>query len=270
MASAWSEEEVSKLIDLWGDDVIQAQLEGCKRNKEVFEKILRGMTEAGYQRSATQCREKVKKLRADYKRIKDNNNLSGRDRKTSKIFEKLDEILGQRPATKPEVVIDSSLSVDPEDNSIEVLNSTSEFEDTVADEVHKEQRTQESVSDTIEIQRKGSNEIKMKQEGIKKRKRSATRDEKMEKILDSVITNVSKMQEKSDAQFYELEQKRIKMEEHILKMEEQRYKDDKDRAQRQRREERDFQLKVIQMLSGQPPLPTQAHLTLHPESGQPN
>ena len=43
MASTWSERETSKLIDLWGDDVIQAQLEGYKRNREVFEKISRGM-----------------------------------------------------------------------------------------------------------------------------------------------------------------------------------------------------------------------------------
>ena len=51
MASMWSEGETSKLINLWGDDVIQAQLEGCKRNREVFEKISRGMVEANYQRS---------------------------------------------------------------------------------------------------------------------------------------------------------------------------------------------------------------------------
>ena len=43
MASTWNEEETSKLIDLWGDDVIQAQPEGCKRNRGVFEKISRGM-----------------------------------------------------------------------------------------------------------------------------------------------------------------------------------------------------------------------------------
>ena len=32
----WSEAATLKLIEIWGEDSIQAQLEGCKRNREVF------------------------------------------------------------------------------------------------------------------------------------------------------------------------------------------------------------------------------------------
>ena len=38
MASVWSDEEVLCLIDLWGEENIQEQLEGSKRNKHVYEK----------------------------------------------------------------------------------------------------------------------------------------------------------------------------------------------------------------------------------------
>ena len=38
----WSEEETLKLIEIWGEDSVQAELEGCKRNKQVYEKIVRG------------------------------------------------------------------------------------------------------------------------------------------------------------------------------------------------------------------------------------
>ena len=55
----WCDKETFKLIELWGEDKIQAQLEGCKRNKEVFAGISRKMEEAGYQKSATQCRDKT-------------------------------------------------------------------------------------------------------------------------------------------------------------------------------------------------------------------
>ena len=269
MASTWSEEETSKLIDLWGDDVIQAQLEGCKRNREVFEKISRGMAEATYQRSAVQCREKEKKLRAEYKRIKDSNSLSGRDRKTSKIYEKLDEILGHRPATKPEVVFDSSSSsVTSEENSVVLLDTTTELET-----VDQEPNILESTSSTNEVNKKQEKQvssvtIEVKSEGRKKRKRPAARDEAIEKVMDSVINKVSKLQEESDARFYELEEKRMKMEERILKMEEERYKVEREREERQRKEERDFQLKIIQMLSGQSTLPAQPHFSLCHESGR--
>lgn len=60
---AWTDEEAIKLISLWGEDEIQVQLDGCKRNKSVFEKIAREMAAAGFNCTAVQCREKVKKLR---------------------------------------------------------------------------------------------------------------------------------------------------------------------------------------------------------------
>ena len=53
MASGnWSDEETFKLIELWGDDRILAQLEGCKRNKEVYKKIAGGMVEAGHEKNS--------------------------------------------------------------------------------------------------------------------------------------------------------------------------------------------------------------------------
>ena len=60
MASTWSDEETLKLIELWGDEQIQALLEGCTRNRHVYEKIAEGMKEAGYERSGVQCRDKTK------------------------------------------------------------------------------------------------------------------------------------------------------------------------------------------------------------------
>ena len=53
--TCWMDEEVFKLIELWGDDAIQAKLEGCKRNKDVYEKIAQGMREAGCAQTAEQC-----------------------------------------------------------------------------------------------------------------------------------------------------------------------------------------------------------------------
>ena len=36
---AWPEHETLCLISIWGEDSIQAQIEGCTRNKEVYDRI---------------------------------------------------------------------------------------------------------------------------------------------------------------------------------------------------------------------------------------
>ena len=55
-----------KLIDIWADDRIQSELEGCHCNKDVYVHVSRKMFEAGYSRTYKQCRKKIKKLKKEY------------------------------------------------------------------------------------------------------------------------------------------------------------------------------------------------------------
>ena len=49
MASCtWSDEETFVLIEIWGEDSIQAMLEGTRRNKDVFVKIAKAIEERGF------------------------------------------------------------------------------------------------------------------------------------------------------------------------------------------------------------------------------
>ena len=58
----WQDEEVDALIALWGEEDIQAKLEGTTRNIKVFETISNKLKDLGFEgRTAVQCREKVKK-----------------------------------------------------------------------------------------------------------------------------------------------------------------------------------------------------------------
>ena len=57
----WLESETLCLIQLWGEESIQAQIEGCKHNKEISAKLAAQMEEEGYKRTGPQCRKKVKK-----------------------------------------------------------------------------------------------------------------------------------------------------------------------------------------------------------------
>ena len=89
----WSEEETLKLLEIWEEDSIQAVLEGCKRNKQVYEGIVREMRAAGYNRTFLQFRNKVQKLRTECKKVKDRNSETGSDRKDFSYYDELDAIL---------------------------------------------------------------------------------------------------------------------------------------------------------------------------------
>ena len=83
---AWKDDEVDALINIWGDDLVQTQLEGCKRNKLVYEKVSESTKKAGFERSAVQCREKAKKLKTEYRKIKDKHCVTGRNGNTMTLL----------------------------------------------------------------------------------------------------------------------------------------------------------------------------------------
>ena len=53
-AANWSEAEVLCLIELWGEDSIQQQLERTKRNKQVYEKLARELQMTGSDKTEEQ------------------------------------------------------------------------------------------------------------------------------------------------------------------------------------------------------------------------
>ena len=82
----WSEAEVLRLIELWGEDSIHQQLEGAKRNKHVYEKLARELQKIGSDKTAGQCRAKMKKMKGDYRNVKDKHNQTGERRSNWKFF----------------------------------------------------------------------------------------------------------------------------------------------------------------------------------------
>ena len=51
----WTDAETFELIELWGDETIQEELEGCKKNSQIYEKISVEMGKLGYERTLSQC-----------------------------------------------------------------------------------------------------------------------------------------------------------------------------------------------------------------------
>ncbi|XP_058017688.1 probable inactive 1-aminocyclopropane-1-carboxylate synthase-like protein 2 [Ahaetulla prasina] len=92
----WSDPEVVELLHLWADESVQTELESCLRNQHVFNRIAEVLREKGIHRTGDQCREKIKKMKLEYRRIKDNNK-SPRGGRTWKFYEVMDRVLASRP-----------------------------------------------------------------------------------------------------------------------------------------------------------------------------
>ena len=104
-AVSWTREEVFKLISIWNDTTIQEQLEGCRRNSQVYKKISDDLHSAGFARTLEQCREKIKKLKTEYKYKRDQ---TGQGRYPEwEYFDALNKVLGHKHSTKPPVVVES-------------------------------------------------------------------------------------------------------------------------------------------------------------------
>ena len=106
----WTHDETRALIRIWADSEIQKDFETCRRNASIYEKLVTRLRDSGFERTVSQCRTKVKSLRADYNATKTENSKSGRGRKTSAYFEEMDQVLGHRQASAPPVLIDTSIS----------------------------------------------------------------------------------------------------------------------------------------------------------------
>ncbi|XP_019374907.1 PREDICTED: 1-aminocyclopropane-1-carboxylate synthase-like protein 1 [Gavialis gangeticus] len=96
--SNWSDPEVVELLQLWADESVQMELESCLRNQHVFNRIAEVLREKGIHRTGDQCREKIKKMKLEYRRIKDNNNKAARGGRTWKFYDAMDRVLTSRPS----------------------------------------------------------------------------------------------------------------------------------------------------------------------------
>ncbi|KAM4615279.1 uncharacterized protein ACJ7VT_010449 isoform 2-T2 [Polymixia lowei] len=99
--SVWSDDEVEAFLKLWADRSVQQQLQSTLRNNNIFSRLSSELASLGYYRLPNRCREKIKKLKHEYKRIK---NSSGPNRRVRRWFAIMDSVLnpqfaGEEPET---------------------------------------------------------------------------------------------------------------------------------------------------------------------------
>ncbi|KAM9855065.1 1-aminocyclopropane-1-carboxylate synthase-like protein 1 [Aulostomus maculatus] len=91
--SNWTDPEIVELLQLWSDESVQIELESSLRNQRVFDRIAHILREKGIYRTGDQCREKIKKMKLEYRRIKENHKM-----RSWKFYDVMDRVLANRPA----------------------------------------------------------------------------------------------------------------------------------------------------------------------------
>ena len=69
MAAGWDADATKALINIWGQENVQSQLDSVTRNRVIYEKIALRLEEEGYTRSWQQCRTKIKNLTQKYRKV---------------------------------------------------------------------------------------------------------------------------------------------------------------------------------------------------------
>ena len=242
--------ETLKLIELWSAEDIQIQLEGCKRNKLVFEKIASEMRKKGFERTFQQCREKTKKLRQEYKKIKDKLRETGQEGRQYLIskfeyFEVLDKILGNKPATQPKVIIDSMAGVATVNSEFEISDSDESVMPKESDPDYPGNSSTATVENDDDNQGNTSSDVtdgnskKCVKPPVSGKKKRRHQIEVLQDTMKGMINEVVEAQKASDQLFAQLEEKRMKMEEA-----------QQEREAKMRRDDQEFQMRVFQLLTG--------------------
>ena len=101
--TVWDVKEIEALIAIWSEEKIQSKFKSAgHRNQEIFEEISKKLqNDHNYNRTAQQCRTKLKKLRLDFAAVEDNNRRSGNERKLCKFYDLLAPILKDKADVNP-------------------------------------------------------------------------------------------------------------------------------------------------------------------------
>ena len=166
-------------------------------------------------------------------KIKDRNGLTGRGRTKWKFFDVMNEILGNRPATRPPVVIDTTdENPMPADAMTEDPPVSDEEENgDHSGETTPTHRSSSAVSDSEADTSRSSTPVSSIG---KKRKRSQSKADMFEGLMTKLVKTMSDGLKESDRLFLEFEERRM------------------EQYAQQRRETHQFQLQMAQLLAGRP------------------
>lgn len=138
----WEKEETLVLLEKWGEDNVQERLKECKRKKPIWEEISGHVKASGYEdRESESCKTRIHTLVSAYRTYKDQTSKTGTaTAKKPPFFSELDDILSDKPATRPLMVLNSA-NVEQKENELNEVDHDNENDDSdVDDEVDSDEQ----------------------------------------------------------------------------------------------------------------------------------
>ncbi|CAL8255010.1 unnamed protein product [Arctogadus glacialis] len=135
------------------------------------------MEDHGYYRSYVQCRDKLKKLKSDYKAIKDQNGRSGSNCKSWKWYDQMDTIYGHRPANNGrESGIDSAMdkrkrSLSQQEHSAQVTDC---LRDMHADDIAQQDGTRAQRDNHLQLLLNDAREAREQEAALRREEAAQT------------------------------------------------------------------------------------------------
>ncbi|XP_021165791.2 trihelix transcription factor GT-3a [Fundulus heteroclitus] len=278
--ATWDDAETEAVITIWAEDAIQAMLEGAKHNHRVFQKISDEMKARGYVRDPKQCREKIKKLRTQYKKVLDHNNRSGSGKKTWKFYSAMDEVLSVRASSRTPVLLKTSTlnsAATKDDDATSDNEEQYENQYSTQDEMDDEQSLNGSIASFFSEEPGGS---RIAEVPAAEAPEVNIRPEKkiiIVKALDSIIKEFVKAQRRSDdpwmAAFKEQQESVQRHQQHQLNMIREIERNRLQAEERMRKQEQEHEMRLMQMmvqLMSQQPAQLQPLNPASPSSSFPN
>ncbi|XP_046570034.1 zinc finger and SCAN domain-containing protein 29-like [Haliotis rubra] len=277
--ASWSDDETLALLNIWQELHVEESLDNPKTNNtSIYKTISSSLEDYGFQKTPEQCKVKMHTLKRSYRMWKGKLKKSGRGRSLCKHFEKLDEILGCRPASSPVKIIESSTTdkthddIDTDVSSDTEVGPDSEVTgvtgDTEADKEDKplpsdhEQEPSPGISaDNLEkddalpkiqpprkrslFSAKDNEQSQSSQKWNKKAKKS-----KLEVVMTTVMSGFTKSNEKIEDKYVNLENRKIELEMKKLEMEKLKIETEKSNRESEERMQRETNQHQLNMILG--------------------
>ena len=155
----------------------------------------------------------MKKLKSKYRKVIERYNKSGSGKKPSKYFDALDAVLGNKPAIRPSVVVDTLSG----GTSVEgIVEGELGQEDDIADHTSNvddllEGAESVSVANTESRLESRATSLSVDEpatsQETKKAGRKRGKVDRLEKVVGGIMDKILKSQSESDKRYYNLEEK---------------------------------------------------------------
>ncbi|XP_065426803.1 zinc finger protein 263-like isoform X1 [Chrysemys picta bellii] len=109
-AASWSLEHSQMLVNLWCEASKTVDFSKSTRNDHLYQQISQKLAAVQIFRTSDQCRERIKRLKREYRKTRDKNRSSGNSPMTCPFYEDFDRVLSSAPSLEPTAFHDDLVS----------------------------------------------------------------------------------------------------------------------------------------------------------------